>query len=251
MPSAWPRWKPRWCRDRGARRLGRAGERAVEVSGARRMTRTFDHAQASGFALRRNQCETRVDPSALERQTLSREVCVTRRTWLTDQRMLDRFVAALRDPQPDRATSARSPTRCWPSFATSASRSPRTVPPAPARAGAGNLIARMPGRGRRLAARSSPTSTPSRTTGRSRSSTRTGVYRSRGRDDPRRRQQGGGDGAARARRAPRAEPAAGRASSWSSRSPRRTGCGAPRSSTSTRCARRSASCSTTRARSAR
>ena len=75
--------------------------------------------------------------------------------------------------------------------------------------------------------RSSPTSTPSPTTGRSRSSKTDGVFRSRRRHDPRRRQQGG------RRRAHGARGAAGRrarrrsGSSWSSPSPRSRGCAGP------------------------
>ena len=111
----------------------------------------------------------------------------------------------------------------------------RTTRPAPAEAGAGNLIARVPGAGERLGARSSPTSTRCRTTGPIEVVLDDGVFRSRGETIL------GADNKAAvavlmelaARHA--AEPAAGRGSSWSSRSPRRTGCAAPRSSTSTRC----------------
>ena len=81
----------------------------------------------------------------------------------------------------------------------------------PAEAGAGNLLARLPGERRTGAGRcSAPTSTPSRTRGGSRWSSDDGVFRSRRRDDPRRRQQGGGRGLHGAGGAPRRSAGAGR-----------------------------------------
>ena len=95
-----------------------------------------------------------------------------------------------------------------------------------------------PGHGGRLGRCSSPTSTPSRTTARSRSSSPTASFAARGETIL------GADNKAAvtvlvelaARHAAPAAAASG--SSWSSRSPRRTACAARRSSTSARCARR-------------
>ena len=95
---------------------------------------------------------------------------------------------------------------------------------AAAGAGAGNLLARIPGRGRGVGAVLRPPRHRPARRARSRSVCEDGVFRSRRRDDPRRRQQGGGRGAARA--AARARPPSRRrsGSSCSSPSPRRTGC---------------------------
>ena len=58
------------------------------------------------------------------------------------------------------APSARSPTTCWPSCRARGRGRRGRHAAEPARAGAGNLIARVPGTRRRAGSRSSPTSTP-------------------------------------------------------------------------------------------
>ena len=126
--------------------------------------------------------------------------------------------------------------RSPPSCASSGSSSARTTAAGPARAGAGNLIARIPAaRGRRgvdLVLRPRR-HRPSRRADRGGRRRRRPAQR-RG-HDPRRRQQGGGDRAdgAGSGRWPRSPARSG--SSWSSRSPRSRGCAARRRWTPRRC----------------
>ena len=119
-----------------------------------------------------------------------------------------------------------------------------------ARAGSGNVIARVPGTGERWVSFFAHLDTvPERRADRGRARRRR--VSQPGRDDPGRRQQGRRRRAGRARRRAMPRCRRPRGSSSCSRSPRRRACAGRRSSTSARCGRRSATCSTTRARSAR
>ena len=155
---------------------------------------------------------------------------------MSDQRMLDRFARLCEIPSPTGAERAVADAVLAElrELGVDAARGRRgRVRRAP---GAGNLIARVPGAGTAGYVLRPPRHGSPRRADRGRLAD--GVFRSRGRDDPRGRQQGGGDradGARGARSAGRPRPSG---SSSSSPSPRRTACAAPRSSTSARFARR-------------
>ena len=140
---------------------------------------------------------------------------------MSDQRMIDRFVRLCETPSPTGAERAVADDVLG-ELRELGVEVREDDAAEPARAGAGNLIAPVPGRGRRVGLVLRPPrhgARARRDRGRAR---RRRVSQPR-RDDPRRRQQGGRRRAGRARRAPRR---ARRRPGWSScsRSPRRTAC---------------------------
>ena len=163
----------------------------------------------------------------------------------------ERFVRLCEIAEPDRLRARGRRRRAGRAARARGRGRARTTRPSRRAPASGQPDRAGPGDGRAVGRRSSPTSTRSRSPGAIEVELADGVFRSRGETIL------GADNKAAvavlvelaARHA--ALPARRPGSSSCSRSPRRTACAAPRSSTWARCGRRSATCSTTRARSAR
>ena len=154
---------------------------------------------------------------------------------MSDQRLLDRFVRLCEIPSPTGAERAVADDVLG-ELRELGVEVTEDGAAAPARAGAGNLIARVPGRGGGLGDVLLPTSTrsPRRARSRSSSPTASSAAAARRSSAPTTRRRSPSWSSSR-RATPRRRRRPG--SSWCSRSPRRTACAARRSSTSARCGR--------------